>query len=249
MSILNSLTGLLRRWRKSAPVDDPPPAPMVGPPPTPVPFAVVPPGATLNDAITVVTGGPTLNEGMFQYFLAGGAIGLTLQDLERSYLEARTPHRGPLQEMWFDMLYAMGYSGTLSDMQLQYWLDQGGTVISVITKDFTGIWGQISVASVGYRLSPAVGSLAPDNTFAGGSIASFAVTDADWVYVIPQGGAQFPDITAEGIWFSQMPFTPGESFQMQWYIDRYEVVLPGAYARAVSNIGLPTRFRLSGNKI
>jgi hypothetical protein len=202
---------------------------------------------TLNDLILSVTGGPSVNEGLFAYF---GGTATTLQDRERAWLEGKTAVRGPIEDMWFDYLYNVrGYSGDRNDMEYRFWKD-GGAVAppTVLTKDFTAVWGQISISSVGYRLSPLVGSMVPDNTFAGGSIAQLAARDDDLVYVQPVGNVQFPDIKPGFIWLTLDAGSGGQSIAMQWdTIDRYVALVDGVYEQAVSNIGLPRRIRLSGD--
>lgn len=76
---------------------------------------------TLNDEVMKTTGGPTLCEGLRNWYIAGGATGTTLNDLERSYLEARTVRSGTINDMWMELLTLSGYTGTLNDMQLQFW--------------------------------------------------------------------------------------------------------------------------------
>jgi hypothetical protein len=202
---------------------------------------------TLNDLILSVTGGPSVNEGLFAYY---GGTGTTLQDRERAWLEGLTAVRGPIEDMWFDYLYNVrGYSGDRNDMELRFWAD-GGSVAppSVLTKNFTAVWAQFSVSSVGYRLNPLAGSIVPDNLFAGGSIAQLAARDDDLAYVQPVGNVQFPDILPGFIWLTLDAETGGQAVAMEWDgIDRYVALIPGVYAAMQSNIGLPRRIRLSGD--
>jgi hypothetical protein len=201
---------------------------------------------TLNEAILFVTGGPTLNTGLFNYF---GGAGTTLKDRERVWLETLTAVRGSIEDMWHDYLFNVrGYSGSRNDMELRFWQDGGAAgTPSVITKGYTAVWNQFAVSACGYRLNPLAGSLTPDNLFAGGTIAQLAVTDADVLYLFPLNGVQFPDIVPGFVWFS---YTDDEfdTIALEWdTIDRYIAHVPGAYAQAQTNIGIPVRVRLSGD--
>jgi len=201
---------------------------------------------SLNGAILYVTGGPTVNEGLFNYF---GGTGTTLKDRERAWLEGKTAVRGSIEDMWHDYLYNVrGYAGSRNDMELRFWQDGGATAPpSVVTKGYTAVWAQFAVSACGYRLNPAGGSLSPDNLFAGDTIAQLAVTDNDILYVLPQALAQFPDIAPGFVWFS-FGASPDDTIALEWdTIDRYVAYVPGAYAQAQSNIGLPVRVRLSGD--
>lgn len=79
---------------------------------------------TLNDAIRAATGGPTVNDGLRAWYIAGGAVGTTLNDLERSWLSIRTANTGTLADMWMAFLGASGYTGTLNDRLRAYWAAQ-----------------------------------------------------------------------------------------------------------------------------
>jgi hypothetical protein len=202
--------------------------------------------ATLSEAIIVVTGGPSVNEGLFSYF---GGAGTTLKDRERAWLEGKTAVRGTNEDMWHDYLYNVrGYAGSRNDMELRFWRDGGAAApASVVTKGYTAVWNQFAASACGYRLSPAGGSLSPDNLFAGGTIAQLAVTDNDFLYLLPSGGVQFPDIAPGFVWFT---FSDDEvdTIALEWdTIDRYVALVPGAYVTAQGNIGIPVRVRLSGD--
>jgi hypothetical protein len=201
---------------------------------------------TLGEAILAVTGGPTINEGLYSYF---GGTGKTVQDRERAWLEGLTAVRGPVNDMWHDYLYNVrGYSGSRNDMELRFWRDGGAAAPpSVITKGYTAVWAQFAASAVGYRLSPLAGSMSPDNLFAGGTIAQLAVRDDDILYLLPNGLAQFPNIAPGFVWFSYTE-DEFETIALEWDgIDRYFAEVPGAYAQAQTNIGLPVRVRLSGD--
>jgi hypothetical protein len=201
---------------------------------------------SLNGAILYVTGGPTVNEGLFNYF---GGTGTTLKDRERAWIEALTAVRGTIEDMWHDYLFNVrGYAGSRNDMELRFWQDGGAAgTPTVVTKGYTAVWAQFAASACGYRLNPAGGSLSPDNLFAGGTIAQLAVTDNDVLYIVPLAGSQFPDIAPGFVWFS-FGADPFDTIALEWdNIDRYVAVVDGAYAQAQSNIGLPVRVRLSGD--
>ena len=82
---------------------------------------------TLNDAILAATGGPTVNDGLRAYYIAGGATAGTLNDLERQFLIANGGVSGTNQDMWMALLSGQGYTGTLNDMMLQFWIAGGVT--------------------------------------------------------------------------------------------------------------------------
>lgn len=77
---------------------------------------------TLNDEILRVTGGPTVSDGLRAFYLARGAVGTTLNDLELSYLKARAGVTATtLSDCWVQYLAAKGYAGTMNDKLLQWW--------------------------------------------------------------------------------------------------------------------------------
>lgn len=83
----------------------------------------VPAFATLADAILIITGGPTVNDGLKRFYLdnsAGDAT--TLPGLELQYLVARGYTTGTVNDRWMAYLGAKGYSGTLNDRLCQWWL-------------------------------------------------------------------------------------------------------------------------------
>ena len=81
------------------------------------------PSATVGDAILVVTEGPTTNDGLMAWFAAQGAVGTTLQDLERDFLLAQAGTTdGTNNDLWMQYLTELGYTtGTLNDRQLAFW--------------------------------------------------------------------------------------------------------------------------------
>ena len=101
----------------SGTVTEPPPAP------------VLPDDAALGDAIILVTGGPTVNDGLCNYFKAGGATGETLSDLERNWLKIVFPAgnaNASTRDLWTGYLLGQGYAGaSLDDMMRQFWIAGG----------------------------------------------------------------------------------------------------------------------------
>ncbi len=83
---------------------------------------------TLDDAILAATGGPTVSDGLWDYFF--NAIGAppaleaaSLDDLERAYLRVQMPtEKGSNSDLWFKYLREVeGHDGTLNDMLLKFW--------------------------------------------------------------------------------------------------------------------------------
>jgi hypothetical protein len=216
----------------------------------------IPVTATINDiqmAVikTYVGAGHTYNDGMLAYYrLDTGVTATTLSEAEQDWLSLRTSLVDDFtDDLWHQYLRELGYSGTNDDMKHRYWLDVlAGSGISVITKEFTFVYGQISASSVGYKLSPATGTISPDDTFAGGQLIQFASNDNDDCYIYPAGSTPFPSITQE-LWVSGGNIPYGDSVHMVWNIDRYEAAIPGVYTQMRNSIGIPMRIRLSGDKV
>jgi Putative Ig domain len=80
--------------------------------------------STLNDAVLFLTGGPTYNDGLLEYYQSNGAFSTTINDAAIEFLVARGITYGPVNDMWKRYLTGKGYSGTLSDMGLQ-WMRAG----------------------------------------------------------------------------------------------------------------------------
>ena len=79
---------------------------------------------TLNDAILRATGGPTVNDGLRAYYNTQGIPYGALNDMERAFLRVQMPTaEGTTNDLWMQYLTdVLGYTGTLNDMQLQYWI-------------------------------------------------------------------------------------------------------------------------------
>ncbi len=79
----------------------------------------------LNDAIRQTTGGTTIQDGLASWF--SQAPGEAIEDAERRWLLALpATSSGTNQDLWRQYLESLGYSGSLNDMWLQYWIN-GGT--------------------------------------------------------------------------------------------------------------------------
>ena len=86
---------------------------------------------SLNGAILLATGGPTVNEGQLKWFQARGAAGCeNYNDAERKFLEVATVSSGDgltIADLWRKFLVAGAYmlpEGTLNGGMLSYWVQQ-----------------------------------------------------------------------------------------------------------------------------
>lgn len=80
---------------------------------------------TLNDEILRVTGGPTVNDGLRAFFAANGGVGVTLNELERTWLLLQfptAPAGSPIGDLW--MRFPLPVDGTVNDKQLRFWSTQ-----------------------------------------------------------------------------------------------------------------------------
>lgn len=82
---------------------------------------------TLNDAMLAATGGPTVNDGLRAYWsqVVPNPETLTLDDLQHAWLRIQMPvaPQTTLNDLWMEYLTGVeGLSGTMSDMELQYWI-------------------------------------------------------------------------------------------------------------------------------
>ena len=74
---------------------------------------------TLNDAILTATGGPTINDGLSSHFER--TVDEALNDAEYRFLIDAGATPTQLNDMWFELLRALGYVGALNDMKLEFW--------------------------------------------------------------------------------------------------------------------------------
>jgi hypothetical protein len=117
---------------------------------------------------------------------------------------------------------------------------------AVVAKNFTLTPATISASSVGFRAAPAVGTLAPDAVYAGGTIVLVQAVNDDFIRVQNTGSVEFPGISGNlsmqiGPYIGPGRLLLGWSSVSGWY----EVNQPGIYAYMVGQIGLGTSMRLS----
>jgi len=115
---------------------------------------------------------------------------------------------------------------------------------TIISKNFTLTPAQVSVSTVGYRAAPAAGTLAPDNVFGGGTIATLLVGDDDVLQVGPTGGAIFPS-TAGNLSVAIGVYQGPTRIILTWDINIYHGNEVGLYAYLRGLIGVPTAVRIS----
>lgn len=63
---------------------------------------------------------------MLAYYQRNGATSDCLQDAEREFLLAQGCDPEHNQDMWYCLLTALGYSGTLDDMLSEFWCVDSG---------------------------------------------------------------------------------------------------------------------------
>lgn len=146
---------------------------------------------TINDAIVAVVG-RQINEGLLAYYRYFGANSHNLQDAERQFLLGRGAIEAPLNDMWMEMLRIAGYTGSLNDMALQYWLDGG---IPMLAPIFSGTIGGISSA-VGTPITPYDAST---HFATGGVITEYSLQNAPaWMSIDDNTGVitGTPDVVA-----------------------------------------------------
>lgn len=73
----------------------------------------------LNDAILSATGGTNINDGLSAFY--SRTQNESLQDAESRWLKSKGVTSSSLNDMWFEYLSGIGFSGSLSDMKLNYW--------------------------------------------------------------------------------------------------------------------------------
>ena len=83
----------------------------------------LPPASQLNDAILIATGGPTINDGLANFF--GKTASESLNDAERRWLIDNGVTPGPLNQMWYELTGNFGYQGALNERLLQFWQSGG----------------------------------------------------------------------------------------------------------------------------
>lgn len=89
----------------------------------------------LNDAIVAVVG-PAINDGLLAHYKTNGAISDDLHSAEYEFLVAGGATPAHISDMWLEALVNAGFTGTISDMLLEFW-EAGGTFGPPPTPDWT----------------------------------------------------------------------------------------------------------------
>ena len=76
------------------------------------------------------------------YYQSGGATSDDIQDAEREFLLLQGASPAHNQDMWFELLRTLGYSGTVPDMLYEFWEVDGGLILT-INIDYDGLWGSL----------------------------------------------------------------------------------------------------------
>lgn len=69
-----------------------------------------------------------INQLMLDYYQTNGATSDCLQDAEREFLISQGVAVASSQDMWYELLGALGYSGSLDDMLSDFWCVDGGVI-------------------------------------------------------------------------------------------------------------------------
>ena len=75
--------------------------------------------SSINDAVLRKTGGPTYNDGLATYY--SKTTTESLKDAEIRWLvsQGATPGKS-INDMWYEYLSGLGYTGSVSDMKLSF---------------------------------------------------------------------------------------------------------------------------------
>lgn len=120
-----------------------------------------------------------------------------------------------------------------------------GAAPSIVAKDFTLTPGTISVSSVGYRFSPAVGTLAPDRLYGGGTLDIIQIVDNDEVRIETVGDVQFPGISGN-LTMQIGTYLGPQRVILFWDVNRYFAPnVPGIYSEVLASLGVGMAMRLS----
>ena len=74
------------------------------------------------------------------FYQDNGATSDCLQDAEREFLIAQGETEGHNQDMWFEFLRLLGYTGSLYDMQYEFYVTDEGA-IPATSIDYDAAWG------------------------------------------------------------------------------------------------------------
>jgi hypothetical protein len=120
------------------------------------------------------------------------------------------------------------------------------SVPTLISKTFTLTPGQVSSTSYGWRASPPIGTLAPDATFAGGSMANILALNDDTFQIRPVGDTPFPGIQGN-LAVVIGPYVGPSRIVLGWDgFFLYAAQVPGIYAYMEQQNGLETGLGLWG---
>lgn len=131
----------------------------------------------INDLILTATGGPTLNEGLSAWF--GRTPEESLQDAEYRFITTVTGSTGDVQDLWFEYLRGLGYTGALSDMFYQYW-SSGGTITVPNLVGLTLAAATDAITGAGLTLGTVTGTTDPvlsQDPAAGAEVAPYTAID------------------------------------------------------------------------
>ena len=82
----------------------------------------------INDCIVDALGSSHINDLLVAYFQSQGASSNNINDAEREFLIAQGMTVAANNAMWYELLYSLGYSGSLTDMWKDFWCISGGAV-------------------------------------------------------------------------------------------------------------------------
>ena len=82
----------------------------------------------INDCIVEALGGGHINDLLLEYYHDYGATSNNLTDAEYEFLVFNGATPGHINDMWFEALISLGYSGTLDDMFHTFWCEDGGII-------------------------------------------------------------------------------------------------------------------------
>jgi hypothetical protein len=204
-------------------------------------------GLPLNAAREVIVGaGPItrFNEGI-PFNAAGEVVGIQATQ-PSDFGPGATPY-GPNGELAAAPAAAINnfHQGVPYNANGVYCGSGAGTAPTIISKNFTLTPAQVSSTTVGYRAAPASGTLAPDNVYGGGTIATLLVGNDDVLQVGPTGGAIFPS-TAGNLSVAIGVYQGPTRIILVWDgISLYTGNEPGLYVYLQGLIGTPTAVRIS----
>lgn len=99
----------------------------------------------INDCIVEALGGDQINDKLLAYYRINGGVGGSINDAEYSFLLANGADIAQLNDMWFQMLGNLGYTGALDDMLYEFWCVDGGALIPRLCLTLAGsAYGQVT---------------------------------------------------------------------------------------------------------